>query len=357
MWFFRAPAAVLGLAAIASLPSVCAKPYPAHLEEMRELHNASQIEKRDCLSGETSCGWDGWLCCTSGQVCTTDANDQAQCVAAAAQATGWAYYTTTWVETAGLVTRTSVYSSYIGAATTAICSNVQSPCGANCCDSGFYCNVDKTCAIIAGGSSGGIVPTLSASAPVRPTSLTMVIVTYTGAPTATIPFQTPIPTGVSGGLVPVVGGGGLSGGAIAGIVIGTLLGLLLLSLLCLYCCARALFDTLAAIFGFGKKRKHTHEETYIEEQHSSGGGRWYGQGRPARPPREKQSSGADKGMGIAAGLAALALAMGLRRKNDRRDDKSTTVSGSSYYYSDYTSSSSASSSDRQTRQTRQSTRR
>jgi hypothetical protein len=81
-------------------------------------------------------------------------------------------------------------------------------------------------------------------------------------------------------------------------------------------------------------------------------------------------------MGMAAALGGLALALGLKRKHDRKDDKSTTVSGSSYYYSDYTSSSkspsppitqrelitdfhpgSASSSDRHTRRTRHSSRR
>ncbi|KAJ8104573.1 hypothetical protein OPT61_g10686 [Boeremia exigua] len=52
----------------------------------------------------------------------------------------------------------------------------------------------------------------------------------------------------------------------------------------------------------------------------------------------EKKSGIGKGMGMAAALGGLALALGMKRKQDRRDDKSTTVSGSSYYYSDYTSS-------------------
>lgn len=200
----------------------------------------------------------------------------------------------------------------------------------------------------------------------------------------TVPFQSPIPTGAAG--IPIEqtgGGGGLSGGAIAGIVIGVLLGVLLLFLLCLFCCFRALFNTLMACFGGGKRKggKHTHEETYIEEHHHSSGGaggrRWYGQG-PARPARSKKSSGGGFGnaLGIGALLGGAALALGLKRKHDRKhDEKSTVISGSSAYYSDdYTSSSefhtdiqtlqptnilagSASSSDRHTRHTRHSSRR
>jgi hypothetical protein len=50
--------------------------------------------------------------------------------------------------------------------------------------------------------------------------------------------------------------------------------------------------------------------------------------------------------------------LGLKRRHDAKaDDKSTTVSGTSYMYSDYTSSSSASSSDRHTRRTHHSSRR
>ncbi|CAN9104311.1 unnamed protein product [Alternaria alternata] len=348
MWLFNAPPAVLGLVALAHLPSALAKPYPVHIEEFQELHNASQIVKKaDC---DNPCGYGGWLCCPSGSTCYTDASNQAQCGSGGAttEAAGgyWQYHTTTYVETVGLLTKTEVYSTYVPAVATQTCSQSQNPCGSTCCDSGFYCLSSSagTCALIAGGSSGGISP----SAPLRPTSSGVVVITYTGTPTATVPFQTPIPTGAAGGgLVPTEeSNSGLSGGAIAGIVIGVILGILLLLLLCLFCCARALFDTLLAIFGIGKKRKHTHEETYIEEHHHSGGaaagGRWYGAGRPSRPSRagSEKHSGAKKGLGLAAGLGGLALALGLKRRHDAKvDDKSTTVSGTSYMYSDYTSSS------------------
>lgn len=386
MRLFNAPAAVLGLLAFAYLPSTLAKPYPVHIEEFSDLHNGSQIEKRQC-AGQL-CGFYKQLCCAAGQQCITDNNNQAQCSGGQVGG-GWQYFTTTWVEPVGVTTYTSVYSSYVGGAAqpTSSCKSSQSPCGGKCCDSGFWCNASENkCVLIAGGSTGGILPTapgtLGPSAPLRPTNSGLVIVTYTGRPTATVPFQTPIPTGAVGGAVPVEGdGGGLSGGAIAGIIIGVLLGILLLLLLCLFCCARALFDTIIAIFGLGKKKKHTHEETYIEEHHhgsgGAAGGRWYGQGRPSRPsrPGSEKKSGIGKGMGVAAALGGLALMLGLKRKHDKRhDDKSTTVSGSSYYYSDYTSSSklfvlrdlqhftnnhlgSASSSDRRTRNTRHSSRR
>lgn len=353
---FNAPAAVLGLLAITYLPSAVAKPYPVHIEEFRELHNASQVvDKRQQCAG-TLCGWSKQLCCPSGTQCYTDANNQAQCGAGGGsqQGGGWQYITTTYVETVGLVTKTSVYSTYVGGAVqTATCKASESPCGSSCCAQGLYCGLNDQCVVNGGGSTGGILPTvppgtLAPSAPLRPTSSGLVIVTYTGRPTATLPFSTPIPTGAAGSPEPVEGGGGgLSGGAIAGIVIGVILGILLLLLLCLFCCARALFDTILAIFGFGKKKKHTHEETYIEEHHHSGGaaaagGRWYGQGRPARPSRvgSEKKSGFGKGAGVAAALGGLALMLGLKRHQDKKhDDKSTTISGSSYYYSDYTSSS------------------
>lgn len=379
-----APAALLGLVAIALVPAAIAKPYPVHLEDLRGLHNASQLEARDC--GGTPCGYNGWLCCTGGAQCFTDSNNQAQCGQATAAATGagyWSYVTSTWVET-NFATRTEVYSSWVGptaqATPTGTCSSSQSPCGSACCDSGYYCLTSGTCALIGGGSSGGI-GTLTPSSPQRPTFSTEVIVTVTGSPTATVPFMTPIPTGVNGTPEQTnSGGGGLSGGAIAGIVIGVLLGIFLLFLLCLFCCARALFDTIMAIFGLGRKnRKHTHEETYIEEHHHSsgagaGGRRWYGQG-PARPNRPKKEGGGFGNMlGIGTLLGGAALALGLKRRHDRKhDDKSTTVS--SNYYSDYYTSSSklhalkslvsiltvcpgsASSDDRRTRNTRHSSRR
>ncbi|OCK76008.1 hypothetical protein K432DRAFT_249931, partial [Lepidopterella palustris CBS 459.81] len=331
---------VLALAFFAC-PSL-AKPYPVHIPELAKLHNTTHLELR-CTN---PCGYYGQLCCAAGESCYTDSNNQAQCggpVTAAATG-GWVYYTSTWVETVGLVTHTSVYSSYVGATvaaqpTAAGCYGNQSPCGSICCDSGYYCLVSGTCALAGGGSSGGVISTLAPSAPLRPTSSTLIVVTATGTPTATVPFQTPIATGVNATITSQQqsGGGGLSAGAIAGIVIGVLAGIFLLSLICLFCCARALFDTILACFGLGRKRRHTHEETYIEEHHhSSGGGgrRWYGD-RPSRPRPTGPSGGGGFGnmLGIGALLGALAIALGLKRRHDRRhDEKSST--GSSYSYTD-----------------------
>lgn len=306
------------LALLAVLPTACATPHPVHLEELRERHNAPQLVERQQACAGVTCGYGGWLCCPAGSTCLTDANNQAQCGTGGANGV--------WV------THTTVYSSFVPASATAACPDSQSPCGSQCCASGYWCSnaAEGKCALLGAGSSGGIFPS------------------------ATRPFSSPIPTGAAGSITHTgATNSGLSGGAIAGIVIGVLLGILLLLLLCLFCCARALFDTLLSIFGIGNKRKHTHEETYIEEHHHSGaggGGRtWYG-GRPSRPSRTGSHAGGKKGLGMAAALGGLALALGMKRKHDQRhDDKSTTISGSSAYYSDYTSSSSASSSDRQTR--------
>ncbi|KAF2709122.1 ubiquitin-activating enzyme E1, partial [Pleomassaria siparia CBS 279.74] len=357
---FTPRAVVIGLAAIAFLPSVLAKPYPVAIPDPNELHNSTQLEKRDCGSGANTCGYYGQLCCYNGETCGANSANEAICLpASGATATvgSYVYATSTYVET-DRVTRTSTYSYWVGptaaAQPTAACSGSASPCGSICCYSGYYCSTANTCMALGGGSSGGIIGTSTPSAPLRPTSSTLIILTATGSATATVPFESPISTGAAG--IPVEtnnGSTGLSSGAIAGIVIGVLLGLLLLFLLCLFCCFRALFDTIMACFG-GGRRKHTHEETYIEEHHHSsgaasgaGGRRWYGQG-PARPPRSKKSSGgAGNALGIGALLGGAALALGLKRKHDRKhDEKSTTVSGSSAYYSDdYTSSSELSTSN------------
>lgn len=334
MWLFQAPPSVLALVALSFSTLSVATPVEVLLEEPRDLHNASQLERRACTNG-TPCGYYGQVCCASGESCYTDANNQAQCGAApVAATTGWVYYTTTWVESS-LVTRTAVYSSYVGGPvistpTASACPNGGSPCGTSgvCCGMGYYCQLSGTCGLVGGGTSPAA----------------------TGTPTTTVPFQTPIATGVNG-TIPVQeqnDGGGLSGGAIAGIVIGIIAAIILLLLICLYCCARALFDTVMALLGLGKKkRKHVHEETYIEEHHhhsgsaaAAGGGRWYGS-RPSRPP--KKSGGAGNLLGMGAALGGLALALGLKRRHDRKHDDKSTVSGTSASYSYYTSTSSASS--------------
>lgn len=320
---------------------------------VEEYHNVTLVE-RAC---QYPCGWSGQLCCESSGACYTDSSNQAQCSATAGSGGYWQYYTSTWVET-DKVTRTEVHSSYIGGATVSAqatgssiaCNtdNGETSCGSICCTSQQYCQLNGQCAAIGVSESPGASPTgtgASYSAPVRPTSGTLITITATAAATTTVPFETPVATGAT---APVTAGessgGGLSGGAIAGIVIGTLAGILLLALLCLFCCAKAAFDGILAIFGFGKKKRRTE---YVEEyhRHSHGSGSrhsgWYGAGdRPSRPPPPKKSG---LGMGgLLAGLAGAGALFGLSKKRHESrydDDKTTTTDYSSYYYSDYTSSS------------------
>ncbi|KAF1955784.1 hypothetical protein CC80DRAFT_79141 [Byssothecium circinans] len=372
MWFLKAPATVLGLVAVTLIPSVVAKPYPIHLEEARQLQNASQLERRIvCGQGQFACGQDGGhTCCNPGEKCGLNpANNQAVCTPGGGGGQGQGQWSFTTIVTTGVITQTTVLSSFIGGGptpqATANCPAAQF-CSSVCCESGYWCKAAGECWPV-GGSTPGASGIINPSAPLRPTSSTLIVITATGSPTATLPFATPIATGVNGTAVETTAGGGLSGGAIAGIVIGVIAGIILLLLICFYCCAKAAFDSILALFGLGGKKRRRHEETtYIEEHHrhggsaAAGGRRWHGQGssRPSRPPMKEKSSGLGGMLGLGAGLAGLAAVLGMKRKHDHKhDDKSTTVSGSSYYYSDYTSSSSASSDDRRTRNTRHSSRR
>lgn len=335
------------------------------------------LELRDCA---VPCGWNNFLCCASGQQCLTVAG-QAAC--GAATATGyangqWLMYTTTYTQT-DLVTVTTVYSSYIPVSTpayttpivqtqivttvvqsaapaqTAICSANfgQSSCGGICCSPVQFCAYAGQCQAIGGSSSNGngyVVPATSGSAFIRPTSATTATVIFTGTATTTVPFQTPIGTDGSAltGVTATAQNNGLSGGAIAGIVIGVLLAIFLLFLFCACCLARELFDSILGIFGLGKKarRRRVTDTTIIEERHSrhsggrvTGGRRtWFGtSGGPSRP-QQKNSSGWGGALGVAGALGALALLLGLRRRN-KADEKSSYGTGSSYTYSDYSSES------------------
>ena len=370
----QAPPTLLSLLAIilSSIHPADAKPYPRD-DSLGDGHN-NVIEKRACAN---PCGWSGQLCCTVGQVCFTDAAGQAQCGAGGNGGSGgstataqvnngqWQYYTTTYVRT-DLVTVVSTYSSYMGVTTsyaqapttvfapvvTSVSCNYalnESPCGNICCASGQYCQAAGQCVAAGGGSSAyySSYYSQSYSAPLRPTTNTVVTVVSTGSVTATVPFQTPVGTGGSVVTATPQTNNGLSGGAIAGIVIGVILGIILLLLLCAACCFKGLLDGLMALFGLGPKNKRrVREETYIEERHShhgggGGGGRaWFGQGRPSRldRPPPKKSSGLG-GMGaVAGGLATLAIILGLKRRREQQE-KSSDGTGSEYYSTEYTSSS------------------
>jgi len=361
------------------------------------------FERSDC--GGQVCGWNGQLCCESGQGCFTNTLNQAICTPAGSAATTaageWNYITTTYVET-DLQTITSTISSYVGGGgwaqpTSGACdyASNETPCGDTCCASNEYCYTQGHCKLAANGDSSAYYTsyystmyetTNSAGVPLRPTSSTLIVVTETESPTTTVAFETPVATGAEVGLTESEegGGGGLSGGAIAGIVIGTLLGLALLGLLCFYCCIRGLFAAFLGLFGIGKKKQRRTEVDEYERYSHHGSGRhsgagagagrtWYGAAaRPSRPERRDDSK-SKKLLGVGAGLAGLWAILGLKRRHDRRhdDEKYSEYSYSSDYYTNTSASEypsriflskdhelttspigSASSDDRRTRDTR-----
>lgn len=350
-----------------------AKPYPRDDRLLVEPASEIELEKRACAN---PCGWSGQLCCGAGQTCFTDIAGQAQCGTSGSggsqqqqnnNGAQWQLYTTTFVET-DLVTRTSVYSSYLGAAqptvvvaptvqqlpvvTTVPCSSAlnEHPCGGICCAAGQYCQFQGQCAAIAGGgaadSSASYFNSIqnTGSAFLRPTSNGVRTVTSTGIPTTTVAFTAPTSRGSTQNMAATATNNGLSGGAIAGIVIGVLLGIALLLLLCGLYCFRTLFDGILAIFGLGPKRRRVETTEYIETHHSSHGGAaaggrtWWG--RPARvdrPPAPRRSGGLGGFGTVAAGLGTLALILGLKRRKDRREKSS---SGSFSYTDDYYTSES-----------------
>jgi hypothetical protein len=326
------------------------------------LQNATlDARSATCAAGTFNCGYYGQICCVSGsESCGTNAANEAICVAGSsgAVATGagtWSTYTSTWVDS---VTKTSVYSTWVPATATtaavgATCipnwANNESGCGAICCSSGQYC-FDASRAICTTAANGVTTTGTGYVAPLRPTS-SGVVTTQTISPTTTIPFQTPVSTGSQNATLINTGSSHLSGGAIAGIVIGVLAGIALLVFICFICCLKAGIDGILALFGLGgKKRKSRRvvEEEYIEthRRHGSAAGsdrRWYGSGgsRPSRPPPPPKKSGGGFGglLGGTAALGGLALALGLKRKHDRRQEEKSDISSSygSYSY-DYSSS-------------------
>ncbi|KAK5074020.1 hypothetical protein LTR51_004603 [Lithohypha guttulata] len=353
------PPSLLALVATTLLQPVAGGLIPDLLRSLEDLQN---FGKR-C---ENPCGYYGQLCCASGEYCYTDTSGQAQCGAAGAAtqvaattvvgAGSWQYYTTTYVQT-DLKTVTATFSSYISSVTQAAtgisCSYAQgqSPCGNMCCNSGQYCQQAGMCVAVPG-SSGYYsslatvtvtnTATNTAGAPLRPTTNTVTTLTTTGTAASTVPYQTPVGTGgaVLTGPVAESSGGGLSGGAIAGIVIGVIAGIILLFLLCLCCCAKGLIDGFLGIFGLGPRRRRRREEVEVyEERHHHGGRTWYGAQRPETTVvNEKRKQSGLGGFGKAAVfLGGLAAILGLKRRKDHRDDKSS--SGYSYYDSEYYTSS------------------
>ncbi|KAJ5567391.1 hypothetical protein N7535_006697 [Penicillium sp. DV-2018c] len=310
----------------------------------------NQLEKR-C---ENPCGYNGWLCCESGQTCSTNSAQEAVCVDGSGSGSGggYQYYTTTIVVTnTDLKTITSVWSSQIPAATgTGTCrlDLGEVKCGTTCCEAAQEC-VEGQC--VAESSSAAVTATgtdAEATPPVRGTSNGASTVTETSAPTTTEGFTAPVGTDGSEliGAEPAHGGGGLSGGAIAGIVIGSIAGAFLLFLLCACMCFKGILDALLAALGIGGKRRRK-DTTYVEERHShhSHGHRpppparrtWFG----TKPSGDSEVSEKKSKWGwgtVAIILGALALCLGLKRKRERDHDDDKTESSypsSYYYYSDY----------------------
>jgi hypothetical protein len=278
----------------------------------------------------------------------------------------WQYITTTYVMT-DLQTITTVLSSFVPSETGSSCaySQGETQCGNACCNAGEFCQSSGVCKDAGSGSSGlysslvtvTTIQTNTADAPLRPTSDTVLTVTATGTAgseiTTTQGFTQPTATDGAITAEPQEGGGGgLSGGAIAGIVIGVLAAIIILILICLCCCAKGILDTILGIFGLGGRRRREREEVEVYESHhhrsgsrrgrsNSGVGKrtWFGMGprkTEVTEEKKKSSSWATAG-GVAAFLGGLALILGLKRRRDRKDDKSSVGYGSSYY-SDYTSS-------------------
>ncbi|KAG8533373.1 uncharacterized protein KY384_002156 [Bacidia gigantensis] len=351
---------------------------PKITDQLKELLESRYhyLTERDC----TPCGWapqggTAPLCCAAGQTCSTNQLNQAVCndgggggtgnnIQAQQQspsqvqdAAGWEFFTTTTVGT-GYVTSTITYSSYFGAATSAAaqtsCSGQmgETPCGGMCCATGTYCVYAGKCAASNGGgdSSSSVLgqiftPAATQSAPSRPTSNTATTVTSTGSATTTVPFSTATSAtataaGSSDGMTSS-SNNGLSPGAIAGIVIGVIAAIIFLLLLILCCCAGAGLDACLTFFGLRNRRRKT-ETTVIEEHrhhHGASGGRrrWFGLA-PARADtvtvKKKKSGGFWGPTAVVGGLTTLAVVLGLKRRRDKKTEKSDYGAGSSYY-SDY----------------------
>ncbi|TAQ88327.1 hypothetical protein B7494_g3335 [Chlorociboria aeruginascens] len=336
-----------------------AGPYPK--DNLHDL-GFSYLQDRSCYS---YCGVDNQFCCSivGETACSTNAADQASCVADTATAAVGNVFTTTWTET-DTTTRTSTGTRYTAVATptstyvavpTVDCvpTGDEIACGIYCCTSSQYCATEGQCADInpLSYSSASSAATSTFSAPVRPTSGGVSTATSTASATTTQPFGTPV--AASGTSIPITtttGSKGLSGGAIAGIVIGVIAAIIILLLICFCCIVKAGFDGLLAIFGLGKGRRRKTERTETVERYSRHGSTtasrrdthtgWFG-GRPTTvsETRKKRSSGFGGLGAIGAGLIGLAVILGLKRRHDRKEKVARTEISSSYYTDSYTGTS------------------
>lgn len=328
-----------------------------------------------------NCGSDSQYTCTGSESCSTSYDAAGQAIAYCAAATptsdsgslNYGVFTTTYTQT-DLVVMTSTYtSSWQDAETTpqsiggtptaepAICTSSlgQQSCGVICCAIGQGCAGPGWCTATTTFYTNTVTATpaiTSGSPPLRRTSGVATV-----SVTTTQPF-TP-PATASGSTLPIVnhssGGGGLSGGAIAGIVIGVLAGIGILILICFCCIVRAGFHGVLSLLGLrnnDKKRRTEKIETVERYSRHSGSGRtgtasrrdthsgWFGS-RPNRVEEKRKKSSGWGGMAaVTAGLVGLAVILGLRRRNKRKEQEkrqSRPVSdvSSSYYSYSYTATS------------------
>lgn len=368
MRFTNAPPQLLFLLLTLSQSTpISAGPFPK--DDLHDL-GFSYLMDRSCAS---YCGADNQYCCTTGQACQTSSENVAYCADSTGSGGGsYAVYTTTYTET-DLVVATKTYSSYYAVTTgsggvAAICNtnDGETSCGSICCASDQMCEYSGQCT--ARTSKWTYTATSGTySAPLRPTSGAGTSTAVVGA-TTTQPFIPPATA--SGSTLPITStaSSNLSGGAIAGIVIGTILAVILLLLLCFCCIARGLWHSFVALFGGGRRREGGTRTERIEtvERYSRHGstiggaagvagarrqqGRWFG-GRNEKPTtvvetRKKKSSGLGGAGAVGAGLVGLAAMLGLKRKEERRDEKrrpgpATTVTDVSYtsYTDSYTGTS------------------
>ncbi|KAJ5352222.1 hypothetical protein N7452_001196 [Penicillium brevicompactum] len=302
----------------------------------------STIEKR-CAN---PCGYNDWLCCSSGQTCSTNSANEAVCSDSGGSSGEYQYFTTIYTLTeTDLSTITSVWSSQLAAATsTGTCrADIgETKCGTRCCEAAQECQ-DGEC--VAESSSVAITATgtdAAATPGVRGTSNGASTVTATSAPTTTEGFTAPVGTDGADliGAKASDNSGGLSGGAIAGIVIGSIAGAFLLLMICASHSMDSLqLSVLANVADETRPMWRSATLTTLTAALLPPAGRrtWFG-ARPAAEGSdvsEKKSSSWGK---LAILFGALAICLGLKRHHDKEHDDSKTESSypsSYYYYSDY----------------------
>src|SRR5436190_15198268 len=115
------PMSMLLIALLLSAHPITASPVPHD----GEIEGVALLVPRECA---VPCGYSSQYCCSTGQVCFTDANNQAQC------------------KTGQVVSTVVVVTQTPAAATTACRTDLGlTQCGAGCCDAGQVCQGNGVC--------------------------------------------------------------------------------------------------------------------------------------------------------------------------------------------------------------------